>query len=119
MTCRRSLTTKQKLEVMLRFARCPMCGEKFTRLDEIDWDHVGQLYFTGDNSLDNFRPLHRGCHKVKTAKDAFERAKCRRVTSAHEEFRRRILAKERGEEIERKSKWPSRPFPKRRKQIAK
>lgn len=112
---RRTLTTLDKLKVVLRYARCPRCNEKFGRLDEIDWDHIGQNALTGDNSLENFRPLHReGCHKAKSAEDARDRAKVRRLTADHEAARRRMLAKDAGEPKPR-SKWGSRPFPKRRK----
>ena len=112
---RRTLTTLQKLHVLVRYSRCPRCGEKFGRLDEIEWDHIGQNALTGDNSLENFRPLHRlECHPRKTAEDARDRAKVRRLTADHEAARRRMLAKDAGEPKPR-SKWGSRPFPKRRK----
>lgn len=118
MTERHTLTTKQKLEVLIRYSRCPECGERFDGLDSIDWDHIGQLEITGDNSLENFRPLHRdGCHKRKTAKDARDRAHGRRLTREQERFRAVVTAKSgQGEApAPRKSKWPSRPFQKRAK----
>lgn len=109
---RRSLTPVQKLHVLCRYSRCPECGEKFGALDEIDWDHIGQLSLTGDNSLENFRPIHRAdCHKRKTARDAADRAKAVRCaeklsTAAIEETRRAILAK--GQREPEPSKWPKR-----------
>ena len=112
---RRTLTTLQKLHVLTRYARCPMCGEQFGALSEIDFDHTGQLELTHDNSLENFRPLHReGCHKRKSAADSRARANVRHITKQQEEARRRMLAKDAGEPKPR-SKWGSRPFPKRRK----
>jgi hypothetical protein len=53
-------------------------------------------------------------HRVKTAtKDVPAIAKGRNITKREEEFRRRILAKDAGESVERKTRWPKRPFPKR------
>jgi 5-methylcytosine-specific restriction enzyme A len=119
---RRSLTTKQKLEVMLRYCRCPACGERFGALAEIQFDHIGQRSLTADDGLDNFRPLHIDCHKAKTARDAGDRAKMRKVKAREEEFRRRLLAKDAGEPIpttgKRRAKIPSRPFPKRQKGLS-
>lgn len=112
---RRSLTTKQKLEVVIRYCRCPSCGERFGSLSEIQFDHIGQRALTGDDGLDNFRPLHIDCHKAKTAQDAGQRARMRRHAKDAEEFRRRLLAKAEGElpaPAKRKAKIPSRPFPK-------
>lgn len=69
-------------------------------------------------------------HKVKTFGRGGEKristadgdigkiAKVRRITAAQEEARRRMLAKDEGEEPKPKSKWQSRPFPKRPKKGA-
>lgn len=112
---RRSLTDGQKVKVLLRYALCPRCGEPFTDAAAIDWDHTGQLAFTNDNGLDNFRPLHRECHKRKTAEDAAARAKAARNAKDVEAARSRILARSEGKPKPH-SKWPTRPFPKRRKE---
>lgn len=117
---RRSLTTKQKLEVLVRYSHCPRCGQRFGALDEIDFDHIGQLELTNDNSLENFRPLHRAdCHKRKTAEDAAARGKVRRCAKDKAEFCRRILAKDLGEPRPAPKragrKLQSRGFEKRRK----
>lgn len=90
---RKSPTTLDKLKIVLRYARCPKCGEKFGNLNEIQFDHIGQLSITDDNSLENFRPLHIECHKIKTAEDAAARAKTDRVKQDYIEFRKAILAK--------------------------
>lgn len=115
-TPRRTLTTLDKLKVVLRYARCPRCDEKFGRLDEIDFDHIGQNALTGDNSLENFRPLHRlECHPRKTAADARDRAKARRNAKANADFMRAISAKEPGQPRKKTSRIPSRGFPKRKR----
>jgi hypothetical protein len=112
-TPRRALTTLQKLQVLVRYSRCPMCGEQFGKLDEIDFDHVGQLALTEDNGLDNFRPLHRdGCHKAKSAADARDRAKVRRNAKANAEFNARMATREPGEPRKKSGRIPSRGFPK-------
>lgn len=113
MTTRHVLTTNGRLLVILRYARCPECGEGFSGLADVTWDHIGQLHFTEDNDLSNFRPIHRmSCDKVKTAKDAAARGKARRLSKEQEETRRRIT-----EPTPRKprSKIPSRPWPKRKR----
>ena len=51
-----------------------------------------------------FRPIME--HRVKTAKvDLPEIAKSRKITASHEEFRRRLLAKDAGEPVERRGKY--------------
>lgn len=112
-THRRTLTTRQQLEVLVRYSRCPLCGLKFNTLAEIDFDHIGQLALTNDNSLENFRPLHRDdCHKKKTAEDAAKRGKARRLASDVEESRRRILAKAPGQPRQKNGRIQSRGFSK-------
>lgn len=56
-----------------------------------------------------------GEKRVTTAgSDRHMIGKARSLSKAQAEFRRRILAKDSGEPVERKSKWPKRPFrPKR------
>lgn len=54
------------------------------------------------------RPIRE--HREKTAKvDVPQMAKTRRVVKSHEDFRRRLLAKDAGEPRE-KSRWPKRPL---------
>lgn len=62
----------------------------------------------------NLTPRFIPAHRLKTAKkDQPEIAKNKRISEAHEEFRRRILAKTTGEPVPEpakpKRKWPSRP----------
>lgn len=57
-------------------------------------------------------------HHVKTfgtkattyGSDIFERAKNRRLTRDQEDFRRRMLAKEPGQQREKSTRWPKRKF---------
>ena len=62
----------------------------------------------------NLDPMLATLHREKTAKvDVPQIAKTKRITREHEEFQRRMLAPK-DERPVRKSKWASRPFPKRR-----
>jgi hypothetical protein len=98
--------------------------------DKIEWDHVPALCRrdrTADGGYDPpandpryIRPMRKADHKVKTigsgattrGSDIGESTHERHVTESHQEFRRRMLAKDRGESIPRKSKIPSRGFAK-------
>ncbi len=63
----------------------------------------------------NLAPVLRDEHREITAKvDVPQIAKTKRLTKAHEDFRRTMLTP-RAERPEKKSKWASRPFPKRSK----
>jgi len=66
----------------------------------------------GDNHPSNLRPMLIKAHREKTARDHGEIGKIRRTRRAQDEHVRRLLAKANGEP-RRKSRWPSRPFPKR------
>lgn len=131
---RPTLTPKQKLTIMARYCRCPglpemgvSCGSPLPSMTDCDFDHVHARALGGSDELDNYRPLCRECHKIKTFGRGGEKrvstadgdvgkiAKVRRLTKAQEENRRRMLAKDSGEEPARKSQWQSRPFPKRNK----
>lgn len=120
---RRRLTLRDKLEIMARQSRCPLCGERLGAVENLDWDHETALARGGTDTLDNIRAVHRTCHLVKTAgtkattrgSDIHEIAKTKRMEKAEAEFRSRLLAKEPGEERPAKKAWPSRPFPKRRR----
>jgi 5-methylcytosine-specific restriction protein A len=83
-TPRRPLTDRQRLEMFLAHGgKCCIChgqihvGEKW--LDE----HELALCFDGTNDLSNRGPAHVVCAKPKTAKEATDRAKVRRVAEKH------------------------------------
>lgn len=80
MTTRRSLTTLDKLKIMVRQAICPDCGEKLGALDDCEFDHIHQLAMGGADTPDNLRAKHVDCHAKKTARDAAARAKVKRIT---------------------------------------
>lgn len=107
MTDRRKLTTLDKLKIMVRQAVCPSCGERLGVLTDCEFDHEHQLAMGGSDTLENLFAKHVDCHKVKTKKDAKARAKTRRLTKDTEEFKRRLLAKDEGEQRPQ-SKWPTR-----------
>jgi len=78
----------------------------------------------GDNHPSNLRPLLIKPHRKKTAEDNAEIGKIRRTRRAQDEHDQRMRAKIRGEQERRikgvlidypKRRWPSRPFPKRKK----
>lgn len=74
--------------------------------------HIHMLLIT-EHRKKTFGP--GGEKRITTAgSDVHAIAKVRRLTKAQEEARQRMLAKAPGEKPERKSKWPSRPFSKRR-----
>lgn len=113
-------------------------------IEAVNWDHNPPLALRewdpvkGDtippaNDPDHIEILLIADHKTKTfgrggekrittaGSDIHAIAKVRRLTEAQEEARRRMLARAEPGESEqanprRKSKWPSRPFPKRKKE---
>jgi 5-methylcytosine-specific restriction endonuclease McrA len=119
-TARRKLTPLDKLKIMTAQSRCPLCGEKLGALADVQFDHIHALALGGTDTLDNLRAVHIACHAVKTrgngattrGSDVGEIAHSRHVMASHAEFRARLLAKDAGEKKPR-SKWASRPFPKR------
>lgn len=136
-TQRPTLTPKQKLTIMARYCRCPglpergiNCGKRLPTMQECEFDHIHARALGGSDELDNLRPLCPACHKIKTnglggekriasaGSDKNAIAKARRITKKEEEFRARLLAKAEGAPLVTKSRWPSRPFPKRRKKGA-
>ena len=131
---RPTLTAKQKLTIMARYCRCPglpergiTCGKHLPAMQDCEFDHIHARALGGSDELENYRPLCPDCHKIKTnglggekriasnGSDKHAVAKTRRITKKQEEFRRRLLAKDAGEPLSRNSKWPSRPFPKRKR----
>jgi hypothetical protein len=124
---RRKLTLNDKLTIMVRQTRCPVCGEKLGKLSDTAFDHEIALGRGGADELDNIRAIHhKPCHALKShgngyttrGSDIGEIAKTRRLEKSHQEYVSRLLAKEpSGAERERrtkpKAKIRSRGFPKR------
>lgn len=120
MVARRKLTALDKLKIMTAQSRCPICNQRLGCIADVQFDHIHALALGGSDTLDNLRAVHIACHAVKTrgngattrGSDIGEMAHSRHILASHEAFRARLLAKDAGEQKPR-SKWPSRPFPKR------
>lgn len=103
---RRKLTAVQKLQIMVRQARCPLCGEKLGELADTEFDHEQALVNGGADEPKNMRAVHRDCHKVKTHGPGGERRvttagsdrhiadKTDRLSEQHKALRSRLLAVE-------------------------
>lgn len=130
---RPTLTDKQKLTIMARYCRCPglperriTCGKHLPMMSDCEFDHIHARCLGGSDDIDNYRPLCPECHSVKTngpggtkratsyGGDKHANAKVDRLTEQQEEFRARLMRRDEGEPRAR-SKWPSRPIPKRSK----
>lgn len=121
---RRRLSMKDKLEILIRQAVCPLCNERLGKLDGIDFDHIHPLALGGsDDDLTNFQAVHRDtCHRIKTSgtkatsagSDIHMIAKAKRLARKNADFLRLVSSDDTPPE-KPKSKWPSRPFPKRAK----
>lgn len=98
---RRSLSAKEKLDVLKSHPHCPICRSEVS-VSDAEWDHWIPLELGGSNEVDNFRGLHPPCHKEKTRQDVKAIAKARR------------LRKKRLGLTKPKKAIPSRPFAKRK-----
>jgi hypothetical protein len=86
-------------------------------LSLVQWNHI---HYHADMKDDpdrdahwNLEPMLIQTHRERTAKiDIPQIAKTKRISKQHEEFKRLMLTP-RDERLERKSRWPSRKFPKR------
>lgn len=101
---RRSLSAKDKLDILNRDDQCPVCRQRVQSVGEAEFDHIIPLALGGTNEKDNFQALHANCHKLKTQDDIKAIAKTNRL-------RKRRLGMTR-----KKKAIPSRPFPKRKKE---
>jgi hypothetical protein len=121
---RRSFGLRDKLEVMVKQARCTLCQEKLGSLEDLHWDHLIPLALGGSDSPDNLQAVHRACHDRKTrglpattaGSDIHLIAKVKRIVKdppGGEEFRRKLLQRDPKPEQDKKHKWPKRPFPKK------
>jgi hypothetical protein len=84
MTKRAEFTTATKLKATMRYLTCPgvyelriVCGKPLS--EGAEWDHIKRCEIEPDNSPENARPLCRNCHLAKSAMDAKQAAKGRRL----------------------------------------
>jgi len=92
----------------------PALGLRNVNADGTDWDppqHDARYLVW--RPKDEHRVKTSGTKATTAGSDVQVIAKGKRLARDAEEFRRRILAKDAGEP-KPKSKWPSRPFPKRK-----
>lgn len=84
-------------------------------LSSVEWHHAPiPKAEDGPDEPWNLVPIPKAKHREITAKFDIPRiAKNKRITKDQEEHRRRMLAKEPGKSARPKSRWASRPFPKR------
>lgn len=129
--------------VMRQDGRCKNCGQKLQEWRETQFDHRPPIQMRSwsdelqdtlpaANDVEYIEALHKDCHKVlttgrqgesklsKRGGDISDVAKLRRLTRKEEDFRKRLLTKGdpdpvSDEDLPKKRKWPSRPFPKRKK----
>ena len=63
--------------------RCADCPKKLgTDPREIEFDHAVPLWLGGSDAPDNLQALCKPCHRVKTSREARERAKTKRLEAA-------------------------------------
>jgi 5-methylcytosine-specific restriction endonuclease McrA len=53
----------------LHSGRCHICEQKIKVGEPYDLEHVVPWELTRDDSDENVKPAHKGCHKIKTADD--------------------------------------------------
>ena len=77
----------------------------------VEIDHIMRCEIKPDNSPENGRPLCRTCHKIKSARDAMEAAKGRRLRNENKP-KRKAKIQSRGfpspEEQEKAKQWKRR-----------
>jgi 5-methylcytosine-specific restriction endonuclease McrA len=56
---------------------CPECGKPIHPGDGVDFDHRTPLADGGSNCEANLKAVHRRCHRLRTARQAMERAEVR------------------------------------------
>ncbi len=101
MTKRQAITPAMKIDCLLAMSwyMCSICGDWILPGQKIEWDHIHALVHGGKHHHTNLRPLHAGCHKIKTKADIQANAKVKRILGL-------TCNKP-------KKKIPSRPWPKR------
>lgn len=94
------------VNVRLTVLPCPICGDAILPEQTIEFDHAHADVHGGPHEYQNLRPLHRDCHKKKTARDIKDNAKVKRLRNGRPPKPKRRWAKGR--------KLQSKPFQKRK-----
>lgn len=114
LTDKLAATLRELLQIPYEHAKL-MSAEQIISL--VQWHHIH--YHADGHGVEhwNLDPLLIGGHKLRTAKiDIPQIAKTKRITKAQEELRRTLLTP-RDDRPPRKSRWGSRPFPNRKKEL--
>ena len=91
---RKALSNKRRVELLVaNNGLCCICGGKITvatAWDDFDLsavpfvdEHINPLWLSGSNDFNNRGPAHVKCARDKTAKEATDRAKVRRMAERH------------------------------------
>lgn len=117
---RRHISLEQKLAAAIReLFQIPHEHAKLMTADQmlslVEWHHIEYHATEGSDEHWNLDPMTIKGHKARTAKiDLPQIAKTKRITKAHEEFRRTILTP-RDERLPKQSRWGKRRFQRREK----
>lgn len=81
---RRRLSTKARLEVFTRAGGvCHICGATIWPGEPWEVEHVIPIAQGGEDGGDNLAPAHVDCHASKTAQDAANTARAKRLQARH------------------------------------
>lgn len=89
---RKKFSPKQRLEIFLAHnGICVLCDNKIQQ--NVRWivEHILPLWLGGSNEPDNLGPAHLQCAKDKTSREAFERAKGKRIRAKQDGTRPRKI----------------------------
>ena len=83
---RKPLTRNQRAELFLAHGGvCHLCKTRIKPEHGETWEveHVLALEISGRDGIENLRPAHIACHKIKTASDRKMIAKSNRIRARH------------------------------------
>ena len=85
MTARRHISTRERVAIFSAAGgTCHICGGAIDGTREVwDVEHVVPLALGGDDHGENLRPAHKNCHARKTARDAGDTARAKRLEAKH------------------------------------
>lgn len=113
-----SFSQKERARLFaLRGGVCYLCKGRIDGTREaFDIEHEIPWEISRDNSDDNLQLAHRKCHAIKTAKDAGDIAKVKRIEAKHKGFYPKPTgnAKMRCRGFAKSRLWPARTDPEHR-----